>query len=357
MELGQLGLQPHTSANQSTHHQVFQNSSLGDGHDSLSTSQSRALEPGCGVGNHSCHSTRCDLCGNPARTLASTLATWRQRKVVEPCAGWSEEMAHARRKRIQELETSETDRPAFELYQQDEAWVQEWLRAHPALAAEDDPYFIHSPEYAQRTKLELGPYQEHWNEVIGHPGGWTYINEAHFFLLAAALRKYPGKRILMTFGAGHKYWFLEQLRWMPDIELMDVRDFLPPPPAPQSKEQPVRDAFFNGWDALQVWWAMERGDDLFAWQQLESILQLPKHPQLRNRLAASKGRIENEFTQGPILGAVRGQAVGNDAWQIHAEIRHLHDQAAQAQWLQVLLTADASCLGGFLWSKLQLPIP
>ncbi|MFT5198336.1 MAG: hypothetical protein ACI87O_000992 [Planctomycetota bacterium] len=37
-----------------------------------------------------------------------------------------------------------------------------------------------------------------------------------------------GKRIVITFGAGHKYWFLAQLRAMESVQLMDVTPYLPP---------------------------------------------------------------------------------------------------------------------------------
>ena len=37
-----------------------------------------------------------------------------------------------------------------------------------------------------------------------------------------------GRRILITFGAGHKYWFLEQLRQRSDVKLLDLRRYLPP---------------------------------------------------------------------------------------------------------------------------------
>ena len=34
-----------------------------------------------------------------------------------------------------------------------------------------------------------------------------------------------GKRILITFGASHKYWFLEKLRERDDIRLIDPLEF------------------------------------------------------------------------------------------------------------------------------------
>ena len=39
---------------------------------------------------------------------------------------------------------------------------------------------------------------------------------------------YKGRRILVTFGGAHKYWILDALRERNDVELLDVRPFLPP---------------------------------------------------------------------------------------------------------------------------------
>jgi len=186
----------------------------------------------------------------PPANWPATLATWQEKHVVEdsrvkvfpeyvevlmpltdeldfavePCAGWTKAMATARRARMQKFDTSDEFQTAREAYERDEGWVTAWLESNPVPFADDDPFYIHSPTYDLRTKAELGPYEFYLNDVIGPPGGWRYINQEHFALIAAAIKKHEGKRILVTFGAGHKYWFLEQLREMPNVELVDVRD-------------------------------------------------------------------------------------------------------------------------------------
>ena len=37
----------------------------------------------------------------------------------------------------------------------------------------------------------------------------------------------PGKRILVTFGAAHKYWFLDHLRDRDDVRLIELVPYLP----------------------------------------------------------------------------------------------------------------------------------
>ena len=65
------------------------------------------------------------------------------------------------------------------------------------------------------------------NDWIG-PGGWTNINDAHMRWVHKAVDAYKGKRLLVTFGGAHKYWILDALRERDDVELLDVRPFLPP---------------------------------------------------------------------------------------------------------------------------------
>jgi hypothetical protein len=69
---------------------------------------------------------------------------------------------------------------------------------------------------------------EYFNTALG-PGGWKNINQAHYRLIEQVLDRHSGtgKRFLITFGASHKYWFLEELRKRGDIVLLDPLDFIP----------------------------------------------------------------------------------------------------------------------------------
>ncbi len=90
----------------------------------------------------------------------------------------------------------------------------------------DDPLFIHSREYDALQKAGWEPYDKFFNDELG-PGGWENINAGHYRLIAKVLQDemFRGKRILITFGASHKYWFMEKLRERDDITLLDTRDF------------------------------------------------------------------------------------------------------------------------------------
>jgi hypothetical protein len=91
-----------------------------------------------------------------------------------------------------------------------------------------DPVFIHSDEFDEITRRAFVPDVEYFNAALG-PGGWKNINQAHYRLIERALNRHSGtgKRFLITFGASHKYWFLEELRKRGDIVLLDPLDFIP----------------------------------------------------------------------------------------------------------------------------------
>ena len=92
----------------------------------------------------------------------------------------------------------------------------------------DDPHFIHSLEYDEITLRAFVPDIDYFNDALG-PGGWKNINEGHYRLIAMALDRHrgAGKRFLITFGARHKYWSLDQLRKREDIILLDPLEFIP----------------------------------------------------------------------------------------------------------------------------------
>lgn len=91
-----------------------------------------------------------------------------------------------------------------------------------------DPYWINTDAYDQLAEIRLGTYNRLFNEELG-PGGWDNINEAHFAHIAKALddHQYEGKRVLITYGAGHKGWFLRALKKREDIKFVELADIVP----------------------------------------------------------------------------------------------------------------------------------
>ncbi len=142
---------------------------------------------------------------------------------IEPCAGWTIEMSDLRSSRIGSFERdARWAAPRAEYARRLSA-----LRAtYDAGPAADDPAYIHSDAYDLRQRGELALYDEYQNDMIG-PGGWTNINVEHYRNVDLTIRRHRGARILVTFGGGHKYWLLERLRARDDIEVLDLREFLP----------------------------------------------------------------------------------------------------------------------------------
>ncbi len=142
---------------------------------------------------------------------------------IVPCAGWTQEMSDLRGARILEFNTTDEWATRREEYASRRAEVRR--RIGDAPAAGDDPRFIHSDAYDQRQRAELDLYDEFQNDLIG-PGGWTNINEAHYRLIDRAIEDHRGRRILITFGGGHKYWFLDRLRGRDDVTVLDLAPYL-----------------------------------------------------------------------------------------------------------------------------------
>ena len=88
-----------------------------------------------------------------------------------------------------------------------------------------DPYFVNSDEYDEISEVGLGVYNDLFNEELGL-GGWDNINAAHYGHIEDALEKYTmqGKRIIITYGAGHKGWFMRELRKRSDIKLISLKE-------------------------------------------------------------------------------------------------------------------------------------
>lgn len=143
---------------------------------------------------------------------------------IEPCAGWSLKMSDLRATRIQDFETMDAwdaDRQAYA-----DELAELHRRTPPARGyTDDDPGYLHSEASDAAQRAELALYDRYQNDMIG-PGGWTNINFAHYRQVDRAIRAHPGKRILITFGAGHRYRLMDQLRRRDDVELIDMEPYL-----------------------------------------------------------------------------------------------------------------------------------
>ena len=135
---------------------------------------------------------------------------------IIPTAGWTRQMANFRS-------------DALDIISKDKARTEDWATHQSAIETmneaignkPDDPYFIHSQAYDDITKTGLTPYATLFADDLG-VGDWETINTAHYGHIERALDLHTGEgaTILITYGASHKYWFLEKLRERTDIILV-----------------------------------------------------------------------------------------------------------------------------------------
>ena len=143
-----------------------------------------------------------------------------------PTAGWTKPMADARVKKLKAISEDPTRAADWTEYLNARAKSDSLMEA---TGKRYDPYWINSDAYDQLAEIWLSVYNTLFNEELGL-GGWDNINEAHFAHIAKALddHQYEGKRILITYGAGHKGWFLRALKKRDDIRLLELSDLVPP---------------------------------------------------------------------------------------------------------------------------------
>ena len=139
-----------------------------------------------------------------------------------PTAGWTKEMADQRSKQLRAIRDNKDRAEDWAKYTQANATTDSLMEAS---GRRYDPYFINSSAYDDIQEVGLGMYNKLFNEELGL-GGWDNINEAHFGHIADALDKYTnqGKRVLITYGAGHKGWFLRALKKRNDVKIISLEE-------------------------------------------------------------------------------------------------------------------------------------
>ncbi len=132
-------------------------------------------------------------------------------------AGWTREIADAR---ASALAAIEVDRARAAQWAEHQAARQEYSRA--LQGRDDDPAFIHTPEYDAAVQRAQTPYQVYFDPDLG-PGGWTQINRAHTDLIEHTLDTVRGQglKVLVIFGSWHKYMIERALMLRSDVDRID----------------------------------------------------------------------------------------------------------------------------------------
>ena len=143
---------------------------------------------------------------------------------IIPTAGWTRPMNDDRSKKLRAIRNNPDRADDWKSYTLANRKSDSLYRATGKV---NDPYFIHTQAYDDIQDVGLQVYNKLFNDELGL-GGWENINIAHYWNIEKALdkHKYKGKRFLIIYGAGHKGWFLRELRKRDDIQLLDMKPFL-----------------------------------------------------------------------------------------------------------------------------------
>ncbi|WP_298423746.1 hypothetical protein [uncultured Kordia sp.] len=143
---------------------------------------------------------------------------------IIPTAGWTRPMALERQQKLRAISKDSTRIEDWKSYTTANKTSDSLMKI---IGKENDPYFIHTNTYDSIYNISLDVYNKLFNVELGL-GGWDNINIAHYWNIEKALEKYryQNKRILITYGAGHKGWFLKELRKRDDITLLEMKPFL-----------------------------------------------------------------------------------------------------------------------------------
>jgi hypothetical protein len=142
---------------------------------------------------------------------------------IVPAAGWTRPMDAYRSAALARIRADSSRRAEWNEYSRATAIADSIVKARGA----DDPYFVNSAAYDSLQTAAHEPYNRLFNAELG-PGGWDNINRSHFRLIANALDavRGQGRRIVITYGAGHREWFMRALRKRDDVTVLEVAPFL-----------------------------------------------------------------------------------------------------------------------------------
>lgn len=144
---------------------------------------------------------------------------------IVPTAGWSRQLANDRAAVLKRIEND----PARKA-QWDEHIAARRNLSRIQRGKNNDPLYIHTDQYDDEVKTAQTPYETYFDADIG-AGGWGPINDAHIGLMMKGLDTIDGAsaqkphRVLVIFGAWHKYKILEAMEKRDDVALIDARQF------------------------------------------------------------------------------------------------------------------------------------
>lgn len=132
---------------------------------------------------------------------------------IKGTAAWTSDIASTRRAALSRIRNNPARADEWQAWQASQRIFRNTLNGRG-----DDPLYIHSNAYDEAVEARYAPYMQYFEADIGK-GGWQSINRAHWANIASELDavKGQGKRVLITYGGFHKYWFLRELEKREDV--------------------------------------------------------------------------------------------------------------------------------------------
>jgi len=143
---------------------------------------------------------------------------------IIPTAGWTKPMSDDRNLKLKQISEDPNRKEDWNNY------LSAYQLSDSLIVASGhqfDPFWINSAEYDSLVEIELSVYNTLFNVELGL-GGWDNINKAHYWYINEFLNQHKneGIRVLVTYGTGHKGWFLKELKKREDIKILDLTDII-----------------------------------------------------------------------------------------------------------------------------------
>lgn len=87
-------------------------------------------------------------------------------------------------------------------------------------------WFLNTPHYTDAKRIERSVWSACFDEGLGR-GGEVAINTEHYNTIERALKRHASKRILIVYGAAHRYWFIDRLVKNKAVTLVDILPHIP----------------------------------------------------------------------------------------------------------------------------------
>ncbi|QJB69507.1 hypothetical protein [Parasphingorhabdus halotolerans] len=137
-----------------------------------------------------------------------------------PVAAWSQQTADARKAAMARIEQDPKRAADWQAFQ---AAIKDYNES--VSGRSDDPAFIHSAAYDQAVKARQETDENLFGDDLG-AGGWANVNASHIALMTGKLDAITGhgKRVLILFGAWHKYKIMEEMEARSDVFVFDASE-------------------------------------------------------------------------------------------------------------------------------------